>query len=135
MECPVDKSPMIVLELDMIEIDFCTDCHGIWLDSGELELLLGDSADALRLIGSFDKDDSSRERKIRCPICRKKMEKVIYSADENIRIDRCVNGHGLWFDKGELHSVINSHSFEGKDEVVGLLRDTFKSKNETENFK
>ncbi|MCP4634161.1 MAG: zf-TFIIB domain-containing protein [candidate division Zixibacteria bacterium] len=127
MECPVDKSPMIVLELNMIEIDFCTECSGIWLDSGELELLVGDTEEAAAMIGSFKSDASSTERKIKCPICRKKMEKVIYSPSENIRIDRCVNGHGLWFDKGELHDIINSQDFEGKTEVVELLRDIFKN--------
>ena len=43
MECMVCQEPMIVLELDDIEIDYCVICAGIWLDAGELELLLEDS--------------------------------------------------------------------------------------------
>ena len=31
---------MITLELEDVEIDHCLDCGGIWLDAGELELLL-----------------------------------------------------------------------------------------------
>jgi Zn-finger nucleic acid-binding protein len=31
---------MIILELDKVEIDHCLLCGGIWLDEGELELLL-----------------------------------------------------------------------------------------------
>ena len=37
MDCPVCKeSAMITLELDDVEIDYCTQCEGIWLDAGEL---------------------------------------------------------------------------------------------------
>ena len=54
MDCPVCKnSAMIVLELDEVEVDYCTECEGIWLDEGELELLLGDEARAKEVIQSF----------------------------------------------------------------------------------
>ena len=42
MDCPVCRSAMIVLEIEEVEIDYCTDCAGIWLDAGELEVLLED---------------------------------------------------------------------------------------------
>ena len=32
MDCPVCKNAMIVLELAEVEVDYCTDCSGIWLD-------------------------------------------------------------------------------------------------------
>ena len=47
---------MLTLELTGVEIDHCTDCGGIWLDAGELELLLGDSEHARQLIHSFKID-------------------------------------------------------------------------------
>ena len=43
MDCPVCKNLMITLELDEVEIDHCLDCGGIWLDSGELEQLIGNA--------------------------------------------------------------------------------------------
>ena len=49
MNCPVCKNPMVVLELDQIEIDHCLHCGGIWLDAGELELLLETEEDKARL--------------------------------------------------------------------------------------
>jgi Zn-finger nucleic acid-binding protein len=42
MDCPVCQDAMITLELSDVENDYCTDCGGIWLDAGELELLLGE---------------------------------------------------------------------------------------------
>ena len=40
MVCPVCRKAMIVVEYHQIELDYCTSCHGVWFDSGELELLL-----------------------------------------------------------------------------------------------
>jgi len=31
---------MMVLELNEVEVDFCSRCGGVWLDSGELEAVL-----------------------------------------------------------------------------------------------
>ncbi|MEJ2494849.1 MAG: zf-TFIIB domain-containing protein [Ignavibacteriaceae bacterium] len=53
MICPVSNEPMIVLELNEIEIDYCPDCKGIWLDGGELELLIEDENERKRILSSF----------------------------------------------------------------------------------
>ncbi len=42
MDCPFCNNQLVILELNQIEIDYCTSCHGIWLDNGELELLMQD---------------------------------------------------------------------------------------------
>ena len=72
MDCPVCKNAMITLELDQVEVDYCTDCGGIWLDAGELELLLEDSQDTEQLLSSFTPQPKCKERKRKCPICLKK---------------------------------------------------------------
>jgi Zn-finger nucleic acid-binding protein len=53
---------MITLELADVEIDYCTDCGGIWLDAGELELLLGNPEQAEKLLNSFKIDTASPEK-------------------------------------------------------------------------
>ncbi|MCX5637555.1 MAG: zf-TFIIB domain-containing protein, partial [Planctomycetota bacterium] len=75
MDCPVCKNAMITLELEDVEIDHCTDCGGIWLDAGELELLLGEPAKAKQLLDSFKIDPKPAENLRKCPICNKKMSK------------------------------------------------------------
>ena len=40
MICPTCKSDMIVVEHDNVELDYCTDCNGVWFDAGEFQLLL-----------------------------------------------------------------------------------------------
>lgn len=41
MKCPHCKDPTLVLsERQGIEIDYCPECRGIWLDRGELDKIL-----------------------------------------------------------------------------------------------
>lgn len=107
MDCPVCKNePTIVLELNEIEIDYCLSCNGIWLDTGELELLLEDNTETKIFLNSFTLDNKTKEKKLRCPICNKKMDKVQVVGGKEIRIDKCKYNHGLWFDSGELEDVL-----------------------------
>jgi Zn-finger nucleic acid-binding protein len=126
MDCPVCKNAMIVLELSEVEIDYCTGCDGIWLDAGELELLLGDGGKSRGLIGSFHKAPHTREKQRKCPICDKKMEKIIVGKDEPaLMLDRCAKGDGLWFDKGELSNIIARAEFDEGNKIKQLLADMF----------
>lgn len=126
MICPVSNEPMIVLELNEIEIDYCPDCKGIWLDGGELELLIEDENERKRVLSSFQIEADYPEKKYKCPICKKKMDKVHVGEHKEVLIDKCPGGHGLWFDKGELKSVIELSS--GEDKVVRHLNDLFGEK-------
>ena len=40
MLCPVDATPLEITFRDGVEIDYCPECRGIWLDRGELDRLL-----------------------------------------------------------------------------------------------
>lgn len=41
MKCPNCKDPTLVIsERQGIEIDYCPECRGIWLDRGELDKIL-----------------------------------------------------------------------------------------------
>jgi len=126
MKCPVCKEPTIVLELDEIEIDYCTSCGGIWLDAGELDLLIEDEKDRELLLSSFQKDAEHPEKPYKCPICGKKMDKVHVGENKDVLLDKCPDNDGLWFDKGELKDVIQLASKDNK--VVELLNDLFGSK-------
>ena len=123
MRSPVSDQPMLVLELAGVEIDHCPLTQGIWLDAGELETLFENASEAEKLMASFTPDPKCREKKIRCPICRKKMEKVTVAG--NIIIDRCPRKHGLWFDKGELMQVLKEGHEGGTGKVIDLLADMF----------
>jgi len=40
MDCPICKVPLVMADKQGIEIDYCPQCRGIWLDRGELEKLI-----------------------------------------------------------------------------------------------
>jgi Zn-finger nucleic acid-binding protein len=116
---------MIVLELEGVEIDFCTDCHGVWLDAGELELFLETAENRDRLMGKFDHDENNEEKAIRCPICLKKMDKVICGIDKMVRLDKCPRNDGLWFDEGELLEVLKMGAFPPDSRIFDILSNVF----------
>ena len=127
MDCPVCKeSAMITLELDEVEIDYCTKCEGIWLDAGELELLLGEPEKAKALLDSFEIDTKSTEETRKCPICDKKMLKVIVGSSKPILlIDKCRRGDGLWFDRGELKDIFGRAQLDRDNKIQALLTNMF----------
>ena len=46
MLCPVCRVPLTMSERQNIEIDFCQQCRGVWLDRGELDKIIERSAPA-----------------------------------------------------------------------------------------
>ena len=40
MQCPNDAATLVMSERSGIEIDYCPECRGIWLDRGELDKLI-----------------------------------------------------------------------------------------------
>ena len=121
---------MVVLELDQVEIDYCFKCGGIWLDEGELEILLESAEGKDELLRSFEEDKKTKEKPRKCPICLRNMRKVNCGGDKKVLIDKCKKNHGLWFDKGELEEIIASGCV-GKDaRVLDLLKDMFGKKNQ-----
>ena len=54
MKCPVDSATLLMSERQGVEIDYCPECRGVWLDRGELDKLLRQADD--------DWDDNDRGR-------------------------------------------------------------------------
>jgi hypothetical protein len=127
MICPVCKEPLVVLELEQIEIDYCTGCEGVWLDAGELELLLETEQGRARLISLLIEDNTIKEKSYPCPICSRKMKKVFVGEERKILIDKCKKNHGLWFDKGELKKVVEFGSMNKENKIINLLKDMFEN--------
>jgi Zn-finger nucleic acid-binding protein len=136
MKCPVCSVATTVVEHNKIELDYCSKCHGIWFDRGELELLLdtltGGTA-AKFIDGMLQRPQEKVAEKTRkCPICGKKMTKAGIGAGKEIMIDVCGAGHGLWFDGGECGRFFRQIKLEqpaGTDalyEALFFIRDTFR---------
>jgi Zn-finger nucleic acid-binding protein len=46
MRCPIDDTELKIAERQGIEIDYCPQCRGIWLDRGELDKIIERSSTA-----------------------------------------------------------------------------------------
>jgi Zn-finger nucleic acid-binding protein len=57
MECPICKVKLLMSEKQGIEIDYCPDCRGIWLDRGELEKIIERSASSENRSGQVLNED------------------------------------------------------------------------------
>ena len=44
MKCPVDNTELKMTERNGVEIDYCPQCRGVWLDRGELDKIIERSA-------------------------------------------------------------------------------------------
>jgi uncharacterized protein len=44
MPCPVCKVPLVMSDRQGVEIDYCPQCRGVWLDRGELDKIIERSA-------------------------------------------------------------------------------------------
>ena len=137
MRCPVCKDPMIIVEYQRIELDYCTKCLGVWFDAGELELLaehlsLDEEALSLHEIWALP-DAKVAEKPRKCQMCGKKMRKVYVGEYPKVLLDICPAMHGVWFDSGEVSQVLgqlkDKGSAKGKQgRVINFLGEVFKAK-------
>ncbi len=138
MICPTCKSNMIVVEHHKIELDYCTNCQGVWFDFGELELWL-ESASLesphqffTNILNSSEAESPEKKRK--CPICHQKMKKTIIGQQPEILIDACQQRDGLWFDGDEVGQLIRQLARKqpekpgSQQQVTTFLGEVFQSR-------
>lgn len=46
MQCPVDGTQLVMTDRAGVEIDYCPQCRGVWLDRGELDKIIERSGQA-----------------------------------------------------------------------------------------
>ncbi|SLN67053.1 hypothetical protein ROA7450_03561 [Roseovarius albus] len=44
MKCPIDGAELVMADRAGVEIDYCPQCRGVWLDRGELDKIIERSA-------------------------------------------------------------------------------------------
>lgn len=124
MNCPVCKQPLVILERENIEVDYCLSCHGFWLDSGELELLKEILKIYNYVMSPFKYPQVHSKEKIRkCPICFTNMKKICFNGG---MIDVCSSMDGMWFDEGELSAILNNLDTKNlESSMINFLGENF----------
>lgn len=127
--CPVCNEPMVVYELEGVEIDHCLSCGGTWLDAGELEQI-AELAGAPPVRFASGPREGRRSRR-RCPRCPAKLREIPFPADPPIAVDRCPRGHGLWLDRGELIAALRARAGDKEAAVARFFAELYRSELES----
>lgn len=96
--CPRDGHPLTSVTDQGIRMESCHSCGGLWVPMAHLLPRLSSRACALLFHA-----DGGRQTQMRCPIDGAAMHEFDVSS---IHIDRCESCRGLWFDPGELTTVL-----------------------------
>jgi len=109
--CPRCDVPLLVLQFQRVDVDFCNHCHGLWLDAGELEeLLTRTGAHANDPFLGFQRQTGRLPagRQHLCPRCDEPLWEiqVQHPGAPPLTLDKCPRGHGLWFDANELERLL-----------------------------
>jgi Zn-finger nucleic acid-binding protein len=63
MQCPVDGTTLAMTDRQGVEIDYCPQCRGVWLDRGELDKLIErGEASAVAAAPARDREPERRYR-------------------------------------------------------------------------
>jgi len=117
MNCPRCANTPLEQEINAgMEVDRCPACGGLWLDTGEGELISRPGEIPAAVIEQVAALDTHRavdgSETLTCPRCANGMQREHY-AESSIEIDRCVCG--VWLDAGELEKIgaYRSKALEG----------------------
>lgn len=66
MKCPNCNVNLVMTDRSGVEIDYCPDCRGIWLDRGELDKIIERSAQSMintKVKGNYQSNQSYPDQK------------------------------------------------------------------------
>jgi Zn-finger nucleic acid-binding protein len=106
--CPRCEVPMRATTVGDYSIVSCPECTGFFVPSDIFEMMQDNSK---RVI--FSNEGVHRKpvevagsiRYVRCPVCRKMMNRVNFARISGVIVDSC-REHGIWFDPGELEKIM-----------------------------
>ncbi|MBU0547739.1 MAG: M48 family metalloprotease [Candidatus Omnitrophica bacterium] len=104
MKCPncKDKELSPVMTQQGVEVDFCPQCEGIWLDKNEIYLF---TRVPTYLKAKIDAAIKSKKNSIRLsPIFSRPMAELPI-LEGQINIDYCPESEGFWLDKDEINML------------------------------
>jgi Zn-finger nucleic acid-binding protein len=111
MQCPVDGSTLEKYTLDSLSVEKCPECQGLWFTKGQIQQAEESEGidkswmdfDLWSDHEAFEAEKSARK----CPVCGENMAAITYDPT-TVKVDYCVDEHGLWLDQGEFEHIIDA---------------------------
>jgi Zn-finger nucleic acid-binding protein len=95
-----------------VEVDYCRECGGLWLDRGELERIVRMTRNAAEVVKVLRRKliplptaaPEPSELSDACPACARSTMREVAIA--GLHIDYCTDCEGIFLDKGELDAAM-----------------------------
>jgi uncharacterized protein len=102
MFCPKCRETMQVADLEGTPVARCPQCLGVWFYGDSYKRLR--KAEHIEHVDIGSAETGSEYNSVfpaPCPVCEWVMERAPEPSQPHIVVDRCPQGHGLFFDAGE----------------------------------
>ena len=114
MHCPRCRNVLVETEYEGVQVEKCSGCRGFWIPGHRLADIIDkrEKAFSLEEIEAYRKIHESRREMVNpadsetmCPECGTAMQQNRYNYAQEVLIDRCSQGHGVWLDQGEVEHI------------------------------
>lgn len=92
----------VIVSVDGVDIDYCTQCQSCWFDAKELRHFTQQPRD---VPGDYL---TSRETTRVCPSCRLHMRLYQFHPRSNVMVEACPGGHGVYLHGGQFPRVLKA---------------------------
>jgi len=126
--CPTcGDSTLTETTRNLIQLDRCERCNGLWFDGGELEKTKSNMHEHLRC---FDLQNLESSRKtvclgasvLSCPACDHGAMVAVNFSGSQLTLDYCSSCCGTWLDAGELEKLTDYlHALSEKKSISGYV--------------
>lgn len=106
--CPRCETAMQASKIGEFSVVSCPQCTGFFVPSEIFEMMQDNSKRVIFSNSGLHRDAldlKSEVRYVRCPVCRKMMNRVNFARISGVIVDSC-REHGIWFDPGELEKIM-----------------------------
>ncbi len=107
MQCPTcgDQPLHASMTQEGVEVDYCRQCRGVWLDKGEI---FSFTKRPKELSEAFLHAHATAKRSQRVsPKTGRPMQEITF-LDGKLVLDVCPETEGIWFDEGEIERLVNA---------------------------
>jgi Zn-finger nucleic acid-binding protein len=107
--CPECRRDLLPVNIGSVTLDECAACGGVFVDPPSFERLCAEreqQAVVLQAVFPLPTARAPRpERYWPCPVCGRLMNRQNFARLSGVIVDVC-KGHGVWFNHGELHAIV-----------------------------
>lgn len=111
--CPRCRVELNAVAVGTASLSECPRCDGIWVDVESFERIIAEREEQSAVLGAasvVEKKSTAglepnKVRYVPCPDCGQLMNRVNFARCSGVVVDVC-KGHGTWFDRDELHDIV-----------------------------